>query len=39
MFSMVARAVRPPGNILCGPHGADINGTELPIDGEWVAGR
>ena len=24
---------------LCGPHGADINGAALPIDGAWSAGR
>lgn len=24
---------------LCGPHSGDINGTELPIDGGWTAGR
>ncbi|MFL5281299.1 MAG: SDR family NAD(P)-dependent oxidoreductase [Rhodopila sp.] len=24
---------------LCGPHGADINGAALPIDGAWAAGR
>jgi 3-hydroxybutyrate dehydrogenase len=24
---------------LCGPHGEDINGSALPIDGAWVAGR
>jgi len=24
---------------LCGPHGADINGAALPIDGAWLAGR
>ncbi|MDR3537037.1 MAG: SDR family oxidoreductase [Acetobacteraceae bacterium] len=24
---------------LCGPHGADINGAALPIDGAWTAGR
>ncbi|HUB12486.1 MAG TPA: SDR family NAD(P)-dependent oxidoreductase [Acetobacteraceae bacterium] len=24
---------------LCGPHGADINGAALPIDGGWTAGR
>ena len=24
---------------LCGPHGEDINGSALPIDGGWVAGR
>lgn len=24
---------------LCGPHGADINGAALPIDGGWLAGR
>jgi 3-hydroxybutyrate dehydrogenase len=24
---------------LCGPHGEDINGSDLPIDGAWVAGR
>ena len=24
---------------LCGPHSADINGTALPIDGGWTAGR
>lgn len=24
---------------LCGPHSADINGAEFPIDGAWTAGR
>ena len=24
---------------LCGPHGEDINGAALPIDGAWTAGR
>jgi 3-hydroxybutyrate dehydrogenase len=24
---------------LCGPHGGDINGASLPIDGGWLAGR
>jgi 3-hydroxybutyrate dehydrogenase len=24
---------------LCGPHGDDINGADLPIDGAWTAGR
>ena len=24
---------------LCGPHGEDINGAALPIDGAWLAGR
>ena len=24
---------------LCGPHGEDINGAALPIDGAWAAGR
>ena len=24
---------------VCGPHGADINGAALPIDGAWSAGR
>jgi 3-hydroxybutyrate dehydrogenase len=24
---------------LCGPHGEDINGSALPIDGAWTAGR
>ena len=24
---------------LCGPHGEDINGSALPIDGAWAAGR
>jgi 3-hydroxybutyrate dehydrogenase len=24
---------------LCGPHGEDINGSALPIDGGWAAGR
>jgi 3-hydroxybutyrate dehydrogenase len=24
---------------LCGPHGDDINGSALPIDGAWTAGR
>ena len=24
---------------LCGPHGEDINGTDLPIDVAWTAGR
>jgi 3-hydroxybutyrate dehydrogenase len=24
---------------LCGPHGRDINGATLPIDGAWSAGR
>jgi 3-hydroxybutyrate dehydrogenase len=24
---------------LCGPYGEDINGTAMPIDGAWVAGR
>jgi len=24
---------------LCGPHGGDINGAALPIDGAWAAGR
>lgn len=24
---------------LCGPHGGDINGAALPIDGAWSAGR
>ncbi len=24
---------------LCGPHGQDINGSALPIDGAWTAGR
>lgn len=24
---------------LCGPHGADINGAALPIDGAWSSGR
>jgi 3-hydroxybutyrate dehydrogenase len=24
---------------LCGPHGADMNGAALPIDGAWSAGR
>jgi 3-hydroxybutyrate dehydrogenase len=24
---------------LCGPHGEDINGSTLPIDGAWTAGR
>jgi 3-hydroxybutyrate dehydrogenase len=24
---------------LCGPHGADINGAAMPIDGGWTAGR
>jgi 3-hydroxybutyrate dehydrogenase len=24
---------------LCGPHGEDINGTAMPIDGAWTAGR
>jgi 3-hydroxybutyrate dehydrogenase len=24
---------------LCGPHGDDINGAALPIDGAWAAGR
>jgi len=24
---------------LCGPHGDDINGASLPIDGAWTAGR
>jgi 3-hydroxybutyrate dehydrogenase len=24
---------------LCGPHGVDINGAQLPIDGGWTAGR
>ncbi|MDE2007519.1 MAG: SDR family oxidoreductase [Rhodospirillales bacterium] len=24
---------------LCGPHGADINGAALPVDGAWSAGR
>ena len=24
---------------LCGPHGADINGAAMPIDGAWTAGR
>ena len=24
---------------LCGPHGADINGAAMPIDGAWMAGR
>jgi 3-hydroxybutyrate dehydrogenase len=24
---------------LCGPNGEDINGTDLPIDGAWTAGR
>jgi 3-hydroxybutyrate dehydrogenase len=24
---------------LCGPHAADINGAQLPIDGGWAAGR
>ena len=24
---------------LCGPHGRDINGAALPIDGAWAAGR
>lgn len=24
---------------LCGPHGGDINGSALPIDGAWTAGR
>jgi 3-hydroxybutyrate dehydrogenase len=24
---------------LCGPHGEDINGSTLPIDGAWIAGR
>ncbi len=24
---------------LCGPHGADINGAALPVDGGWTAGR
>lgn len=24
---------------LCGPHGEDINGSDMPIDGGWTAGR
>jgi 3-hydroxybutyrate dehydrogenase len=24
---------------LCGPHGEDINGSTMPIDGAWAAGR
>ncbi len=24
---------------LCGPHGEDINGSAMPIDGAWTAGR
>jgi 3-hydroxybutyrate dehydrogenase len=24
---------------LCGPHGVDINGSAMPIDGAWTAGR
>ncbi len=24
---------------LCGPHGRDINGAALPVDGAWAAGR
>ncbi len=24
---------------LCGPHGEDINGADLPVDGGWLAGR
>jgi 3-hydroxybutyrate dehydrogenase len=24
---------------LCGPHGDDINGASMPIDGAWAAGR
>lgn len=24
---------------LCGPHGQDINGSDMPIDGGWTAGR
>lgn len=24
---------------LCGPHGEDINGSALPVDGAWAAGR
>lgn len=24
---------------LCGPHGDDINGASMPIDGAWTAGR
>jgi 3-hydroxybutyrate dehydrogenase len=24
---------------LCGPHGGDINGADLPIDGAWLSGR
>jgi 3-hydroxybutyrate dehydrogenase len=24
---------------LCGPHGEDINGASMPIDGAWAAGR
>jgi 3-hydroxybutyrate dehydrogenase len=24
---------------LCGPHGADISGAALPVDGAWTAGR
>jgi 3-hydroxybutyrate dehydrogenase len=25
--------------VLCGPHGPDINGAALPVDGAWTAGR
>ena len=26
-------------SLLCGPHGRDINGATLPIDGAWSAAR